>query len=160
MAEPIQRAVIKYLEAVATTELDWIESNSTASSPAQPMADSLVLVTTVFALQAEASDAVKSLLISGVNRLRQERVSCLALSRQTSSLSEWFAITGLVLLTQAMLALAQAGKPRATMATEAVFLLAVLSVFVYLAWIDGIFGPSQATLSIGPLKEVHETVGR
>jgi hypothetical protein len=158
LAQPLRQAMIEYLQVATTTERDWIESGSAETPPGQSMADSLVLFATLFALQGSNSDSVKNVLVSDVDRLRQARVSRLNLSRQATSLPEWILITVLALITQAMIALTQVGKPRATFVCLAAFSFAIFSVYFYLAWIDGLIGASKVMLSIIPLKEVLDSI--
>ena len=157
-ASSVRQAMIEYLQAATTTERNWIEAATGASPPGQPMVDSLVLFTTAFSLQKSNSDSLKTLLVSSVGRLRDARVSRLGLSRQGSSIPEWIAITALALITQAMIALTHVGKPRAISVCSLMFSLAIYSVYLYLAWIDGLVGASKATLSITPLKEVLSSI--
>ena len=158
LAEPLRDSLIEYLQAATTVERDWLESNSKGAPPAQPMANSLVLSTTSFVLQAKSSDSVKNLLVNSVDRLRQARVGRLGLSRQSTSLPVWFAITVLELVTQTMIAFALVGKPRATFACVGGFSFGLLSVYLYLAWIDGLVGASKVAMSVGPLQEVVDSI--
>lgn len=157
-AEPLRDALVEYLEAATTVEKDWLTTSTAVAPPAQPMADSLVLSTTSFVLQAKSPDPLKNLLVNSVDRMRQARVARLALSRQTNSRPEWLAITLLGLITQAMLAFAMVGKPRGTLACIGGFSLALVAVYFYLASIDAILGTSKVELSIGPLKDVVASI--
>lgn len=158
LAEPLRQALIEYLQAATTPEQDWIKARSRSAPPGQPMADSLVLFATLFAMQVKHSDTVNSLIVTNVDHLRQARITRLNLSLQSSSLAEWIAMTVLVLIIQGMIAMTHVGKRRATLAGLMAFSLAAASVYIYLAWIDGLIGSSRIALSIGPLKEVLDSI--
>lgn len=157
-ADQLREALIEYLQSATTVERRWIEGHSNDNAPAQPMVDALVLSASIFTVQAQSPDVIKSLLINSVERLRQARVSRLGASRQFASLPEWLAITVLALIAQAMIAFVLVGKPRATTVTVIAFTFAVLSVYVYLAWVDGLIGTSKAAVSVAPLQDVLRTV--
>lgn len=157
-ADQLREALIEYLQAATTLERAWISKASRASSPAQPMADALVLSASIFTTQAQSSDVIKTLIIKAVERLRQARLNRLGASRQFASLPEWLAITVLVLISHAMIAFVSVGKPRATAITLVAFSSAVFSVYIYLAWVDGLIGVSKAVISVSPLQDVLRTV--
>ena len=58
-----------------------------------------------------------------------------------------------------MMALTHTGKRHAALAAVAVFSFAVCSLYLYLAWIDGLIGPSKVAISVGPLKELLASLG-
>jgi len=157
-ADQLREALIEYLQAATTVEQRWIGGGSVSASPAQPMADALVLSASTFTTQAQSSEVIKTLLINAVERLREARVNRLGASRQFASLPEWLAITVLVLISQAMIAFVLVGKPRATVVTSVTFTCAVITVYFYLAWVDGLIGTAKAAVSVRSLQEVLSTV--
>lgn len=158
LADPLREALIEYLQAATTVEQRWISADSASASPAQPMADALVLSASTFTTQAQSSDVIKTLIINAVERLRQARVNRLGASRQFASLPEWLAITVLALISQAMIAFVLVGKPRATAVALIAFSCAVLTVYIYLAWVDGLVGTAKAAVSVSPLQDVLRSV--
>jgi hypothetical protein len=157
-ADQLREALIEYLQAATTVEQAWIKRGSRLASPAQPMADALVLSASIFTTQAKSSDVIKTLIITAVERLRQARLNRLGASLQFASLPEWLAITVLVLISHAMIAFVSVGKPRATLITLVAFSSAVVAVYIYLAWVDGLIGVSKAVISVAPLQQVLSTV--
>jgi hypothetical protein len=158
-AEPLRQALIQYLQATVALDPDWVASQSTSESPAQAMSEQLVLVAVLLTTQPKIPDPMKSLIVTNVDRLRQAGVSRQSLSRQSSGVAEWSAMTLLALITQAMIALTHIGKGRASLAAVAAFSFAVRSLYLYLAWIEGLIGVSKIAISVGPLRELLASLG-
>lgn len=154
-ANPVRQALIEYLQAINALELAWIESADGEESPAQPTADTLVQVVTLFVVQSSASLPVKELIISKVDELRQARTERISLSMPTSSaIPQWVGLAAMAMLTQLMIALAHVGKGDAMRTSVGVFTAASSAAMCYLAWIDGLIGPSKVAAAMMPLKDV------
>ena len=158
-ANPLRQSLIEYLQAVTTVEQKWLESNSQSSeSPAQTMADTLVQVVTLFVAQSNASPSVKSLIVSKVDELRLARTERISLSIRSSGIPLWIGLTILAVVTQLIITLGYIGKRRATRAAVASFTAASVTAMCYLAWIDGLIGPSKVAIAMLPLKDLLEAV--
>ena len=154
-ANPVQQGLIEYLQAINSTEQAWLENPTGSESPAQASADTLVQVVTLFAVQSAASPVIKSLLISRVDEMRQARTERIALSiRSASAIPQWIGLATMAILTQLIIALAHAGKPCAMRTAVGVFTAAACAAMCYLAWIDGLIGPSKLAAAMQPLKDV------
>jgi hypothetical protein len=153
-AEPVRDALIEYLQAVTTLEEGWLERASLSESPAQDTSDTLVQVSTLFVVQSTAPPALKSLIVNNVETLRQARTERITQSRKSSGLPQWIMLTLVASVTQLVISLGYVGKPAAQRASVSRFTLVVLSALTYLAWIDGLIGPSKIGASLSPLTDL------
>ncbi len=151
-AAPVRQALIEYVQAVTALEQAWLESSAEPVSPAQEMADTLVLVVTLFVAQSQTSAVLKSLILTKVDDLRQVRTERIALSRKSSDVAQWIMLTVFALITQLVIALGYVGKPNSRRVSVGCFTMAAVTAMAYLAWTDGLIGPSRIALTMEPLK--------
>ena len=153
-ANPVRQGLIEYLQAVVALEPAWLENPTGTESPAQPTVDTLVQVVTLFVVQSSASAPVKSLIFSKVDELRQARTERISSSTKSSAIAQWIGLTTMAVLTQLIMALGYVGKPNAMRLAVGCFTMTAASAICYLAWIDGLIGPSKAAAAILPLKDL------
>lgn len=144
-ANQLRRALYDYLEAAVTVERNWMETGQGLNEPAQGAADALIQEATHFATSSNAAPSLKSLIVTRVDELRNARTDRLTRFRETGSLEHWLGLAILAVITQISIALVHVGKPAAGAAAQVVFTLAVLVSFIYLAYEDGVIGPSRVT---------------
>jgi hypothetical protein len=156
-AAPVKQALIEYLQAVTALEQNWLELSGDATSPAQDMADTMVQVVTLFVVQSPASPSIKSLILTKVDEMRQARTERIAQSRKSSGVAQWLVLTVIALTTQFVVALGYVGRPRARLTVVCCFTAAAGTAMCYLAWNDGLIGPSKIALSMEPLKSFLAT---
>jgi hypothetical protein len=154
-ANPVRQALIEYLQAVTALEQAWLERASAAESPAQATADTLVQVVTLFVMQSPAPPSVKAAVFSKVDELRQARTERILLSRRSSAIPAWVGLLTMAVLTQLIVALGYVGKPNARRAAVGCFTAAAVSSVCYLAWIDGLIGPSKVADVMLPLRALQ-----
>jgi hypothetical protein len=159
-ADPVRQSLIEYLQAATTTELDWLAARGEGEPPARAQADTLVEATTLFVTQAGGAETVKSLIMSKVDDLRQARTQRIELSHASSSVSQWLGLTVIAFLTQLAIALTHAGKPNGAAAALTLFTAAAITAMAYLAWADGLLGPSKVLSAVTPLRELLELLAR
>jgi hypothetical protein len=155
-ADPVRQALVEYLQAVTALEQAWLERPSAAESPAQTTADTLVQVVTLFVVQSPAPASVKALVFSKVDELRQARTERILLSRRSSAIPAWVGLLTMAMLTQLIVALGYVGKPNARRAAVGCFTAAAVSSVCYLAWIDGLIGPSKVAAVMLPWRALQE----
>jgi len=155
-ADPVRQALIEYLQAVTALEQAWLEAATATESPAQATADTLVQVVTLFVVQSPAPASVKAMIFSKVDELRQARTERILLSRRTSAIPAWVGLLTMAVLTQLIVALGYVGKPHATRAAVGCFTAAAVSSVCYLAWIDGLVGPSKIAAVMLPLRALQQ----
>jgi hypothetical protein len=153
-ANPVHQALIEYLQTVTTLEQAWLERASGTESPAQATADTLVQVVTLFVVQSPAPAPVKALIFSKVDELRQARTERISLSQRSGAIPQWIGLLVVAGLTQLIIALGYVGKPHARRAAVGCFTAAAVSAVCYLAWIDGLIGPSKVAAVMVPLRDV------
>ena len=151
-AAPVKQSLIEYLQAVTALEQNWLEHSDDPTSPAQDMADTMVQVVTLFVVQSPASPAIKSLILTKVDEMRQARTERIALSRKSSGVAQWLVLTLIALTTQFVVALGYIGRPNSKRTMVSCFTAAAITAMCYLAWNDGLIGPSRIALSMEPLK--------
>ena len=151
-AAPVRQALVEYLQAVTALEQNWLEHSDDPTSPAQDMADTMVQVVTLFVVQSLASPSIKSLILTKVDEMRQARTERIALSRKSSGIAQWLVLTLIALTTQFVVALGYVGRPNAKRTVVCCFTAAAVTAMCYLAWNDGLIGPSKIALSMEPLK--------
>jgi hypothetical protein len=153
-AAPVRQAMIEYLQAITTLEQGWLENATQAESPAQPAADTMVQVVTLFIMQSNTSPLVKTLIISKVDELRQARTERISLSTRSSAIPQWIGLATTAGITQLIIALGYVGKRNAMRTAVGCFTTAAVAAVIYLAWIDGLIGPSRVAATMQPLKDV------
>lgn len=160
-AEPVRQSLIEYLQAATTIELSWLASSARrADAPARVQADSLVEVATLFVTQLGGAETVKSQVMNKVDELRQARVQRIDLSQASSSISQWVGLTIIAFLTQVVIALTHSGKPNGAAAALILFSTAAMVAMAYLAWSDGLIGPSKIGFAVAPLGELLASLSR
>lgn len=152
----LNQSLIEYLQAATSREALWLEENQQGGAPSQAAADVLVQMATLFATQSTASETIKSLVVTKVDELRQARTQRLSFSRGSSEIAQWVGLTIMAVVAQVLIALTHVGKPKATTAALSAFSFAALAAMCYLAWIDGLIGPSKLPATLVPLREVLE----
>lgn len=153
-ANPLRAALTEYLQAVTTLEQGWLEEPAGTESPAQLVADALVQVATLFSVQSSAPAAIKGLVIAKVDELRQARTDRISLSTRTSGVLQWNGLLVMALLTQLIIALAHVGRRNAKRTAVGCFSVAAIFAISYMAWVDGLIGPSKIAAAMQPLKEL------
>ena len=159
-ADPVRQSLIEYLQAATTIELNWLMSQDSGDPPARAQADTLVDAATLFVTEANAADIVKAQVMGKVDDLRQARIQRIALSHASSSISQWLGLTLIAFLTQTVLALTHSGKPYAAAGALALFSTAAIVAMIYLAWADGLIGPSRAVAAVSPLRELLDSISQ
>jgi hypothetical protein len=157
-ANPVRQSLIEYLQAVTSEEQGWLENPVEPESPAQPMDDTMAQVVTLFVLQSPASPSVKSLIIAKVDALRQAHTARISLSLRSSAIPQWTILTFIACLTQWMIGLGYIGKPRAMRISVGCFTAAAVAALCYLAWVDGVIGPSKVGASLSPMRGILATM--
>lgn len=152
--DPLRNALVEYLQAVTTSERMWLDNPRTIESPAQPMADAIVLNVTLFLLQSPASAVVNSLILNKVDELRVARTERVSLALRTSSVAQWVILAIIAALSQLIIGLGYAGKRYALPTCLSIFTVTASCAYFYLAWIDGLIGPSKIAASMQPLIDV------
>jgi hypothetical protein len=151
-ASPVRQALIEYLQSVTASEQAWLEHSNDPVSPSQDTADTLVQVVTLFVVQSPASPPIKSLILTKVEDLRQARTERITLSRKSSGVEQWAVLTAIALVTQLVIALGYVGKRNSRRVVVGCFTAAAVTAMCYLAWNDGLIGPSKIALSLVPLR--------
>lgn len=157
-ANPVRQSLIEYLQGVTALEPAWLDSPVGTESPAQPTADALVQVITLFVVQSSATPPVKALVVSKVDELRQARTEGISSAIKSSGIPQWVGLTVMGMLTQFILALGYVGKPRSMRLVTGCFTVAAAFAMCYLAWMDGLIGPSKITTVMQPLKDLLTTI--
>jgi hypothetical protein len=152
--DPLRNALVEYLQAVSTSERMWLENPTGTESPAQPMADAIVLNVTLFLLQSPASGVVNSLILNKVDELRIARTERISLALRTSNIAQWVILAVIAAMSQLTIGLGYVGKRTALPICLAMFTVSASCAYLYLAWIDGLIGPSKIAASMQPLAAV------
>jgi len=159
-ANPVRDSLIEYLQAVTTLEEGWLEKPKTSDSPAQDTADTLVQVATLFVVQSPAPPAVKSLIVTKIDELRQARTERITGSRKSSGIPQWIVLTVVAMITQLVIVLGYIDKPWSQRFVVAGFSSAAIAAMCYLAWIDGLIGPSKISPTLQPLSDLAQTISQ
>jgi hypothetical protein len=153
VANPLKEALIEYAQAATTIEQSWLESGKQGQPPAQPQADVILQLATLYVSQAPGSDTVKALLTRKVDDLRQARVERINLSHATSRISLWIGLLVIAFVIQLVIALTHFGKRIASRVAVFAFTIAAASAMVYMGWVDGLVGPSRVVPSLEPMRQ-------
>lgn len=157
-ASPVRQALIEYLQSVTALEQAWLEHSVDPVSPSQDTVDTLVQVVTLFVVQSPASAAIKSLILTKVEEMRQARTERITLSRKSSGIEQWGVLTGIALITQLVIGLGYVGRTNSKRIAVSCFTAAAVTAMCYLAWNDGLIGPSKIALSLEPLRSFLSSI--
>ncbi len=155
-AGPVREALIEYMQAVTTLEEAWLDGPGKDDSPAQDASDTMVQVATLFVVQSPAPPAVKSLIVTKVDEMRQARTERITLSRSSSGIPQWLVLTLVASITQIVIILGYIERPTSQRLVVGLFTFAAIGAMCYLAFLDGLIGPSKIAASLRPLSDLAQ----